>query len=63
MRKYRIIERTDDNLKVSFIVEGLFDLIEKPEWKLLTRASSFNAAKSYLRSLTFSEKVVYEVEF
>jgi len=63
MRKYRIIERTDDNLKVSFIVEGLFDLIKEPEWKPLTNCSSFNAAKSYLRSLTFSDKVVYEREF
>ena len=62
MRKYRIIERTDDNLKVSFIVEGLFDLIEKPEWKALTQTPSFNAAKNYIRSLTFTEKVVYEVE-
>ena len=62
MRKYRIIERTDDNLKVSFIVEGLFDLREEPEWKPLRTTSTFNADKSYIRSLTFSDKVVYERE-
>ena len=63
--KYRIVERTDDNLRVTFIVETLVDTYTRDcsaEWKPMTHCTSFNAAKSYLRRLTFTDKVVYEVE-
>ena len=49
--KYRIVERTDDNLKVTFIVETLVNTDTRDcsaEWKPMTHCTSFNAAKSYL---------------
>ena len=62
MTKYRIVERTDDNLKVTFIVQTQIHYRSSAEWKQIANCSSFNAARSYIRSLNFTDKVIYEAD-